>query len=56
VILNFALGGAYPAAINKVTSPYPGLPDATVQLIKEDKVRMLVDWVRVTRNGSPKGL
>ncbi len=50
VILNFALGGVYPAAINKVTSPYPGLPEATVQLIKQDKVRMLVDWVRVTRN------
>lgn len=50
VILNFALGGGYPAAINKVTSPYPGLPDVTVQLIKEDKVQMLVDWVRVTKD------
>lgn len=50
VILNFALGGGYPAAINKVTSPYPGLPDATIPLIKEDKARMLVDWVRVTKD------
>jgi len=50
LILNFALGGGYPAAINRVSAPYPGLPDATVQLIKEDKVRVLVDWVRVTKN------
>jgi beta-glucanase (GH16 family) len=50
LILNFALGGVYPAAVNKVSSPYPGLPDATVQTIKEGKARMLVDWVRVTKN------
>jgi len=49
LILNFALGGGYPSAINKVTAPYPGLPDTTVASIKEGKVRMLVDWVRVTR-------
>jgi beta-glucanase (GH16 family) len=50
VIVNFALGGGYPAGVNKVKEPYFGLPDTTVQLIKEDKARMLVDWVRVTRN------
>lgn len=50
VILNFALGGGYPGAVNKVTAPYPGLPEETVQLIKDGKPRMLVDWVRVTRN------
>jgi len=50
VILNFALGGGYPQGVNRVTSPYPGLPEPTVQLIKEGKPRMLVDWVRITRN------
>jgi beta-glucanase (GH16 family) len=49
IILNMALGGQYPAAINKVTTPYRGLPDATVQLIKDGKANMLVDWVRVTK-------
>ena len=49
LILNLALGGSYPQGVNKVTSPYPGLPQETVDLIKEDKARMLVDWVKVTR-------
>lgn len=53
LILNFALGGIYPASVNKATSPYPGLPESTVQLIKEEKARMLVDWVRVTKNPPP---
>ncbi len=48
LILNFALGGQYPQGVNKVTSPYPGLPAGTVDLLKGDEVRMLVDWVRVT--------
>ncbi len=50
LILNFALGGGYPEGVNKVSSPYPGLPDTTVQLIKDGKARMLVDWVRVTKS------
>lgn len=49
VILNFALGGGYPQGVNRVTSPYPGLPEETVQLLKEGKPRVLVDWVRITR-------
>ena len=48
LILNFALGGQYPQGVNHVTSPYPGLPQATVDLVKAGDVRMLVDWVRVT--------
>jgi beta-glucanase (GH16 family) len=48
VILNLALGGAYPQAVNKVDKPYAGLPASTVDLIKRDEARMLVDWVRVT--------
>jgi len=50
LILNFALGGSYPAGVNKVTSPYPGLPAASVELIKAGKCQMLVDWVKVTAN------
>ncbi len=53
ILLNFALGGVYPASVNKVETPYKGLPDTTVQLIKDDKARMLVDWVRVTRSQDP---
>jgi beta-glucanase (GH16 family) len=49
LILNFALGGQYPQGVNRVTAPYPGLPQSTVDLLKSDNVRMLVDWVRVTR-------
>jgi len=49
LIVNFALGGQYPQSVNHAMTPYPGLPDSTVELIKADKVRMLVDWVRVTK-------
>lgn len=49
LIVNLALGGAYPRGVNKVEQPYSGLPQDTVELIKGDTVRMLVDWVRVTR-------
>ena len=47
VILNLALGGAYPIKINGVKTPYPGLPESTVQRIKDNQAKMLVDWVRV---------
>ncbi len=50
LILNLALGGAYPLKTNGVRSPYPGLPDATVARIKAGTARVLVDWVRVTKN------
>jgi beta-glucanase (GH16 family) len=49
LIVNLALGGQYPQGVNKVTEPYPGLPQSTVDLIAADKAVMLVDWVRVTR-------
>lgn len=48
LILNFALGGDYPAGVNKVRTPYHGLPEATVQAIQRNEPRLLVDWVRVT--------
>jgi len=49
LILNFALGGQYPQSVNHAATPYPGLPIETVESIKAGRVRMLVDWVRVTR-------
>lgn len=50
MILNFALGGAYPFKTNGVKEPYHGIPASTVNLIKDGKSKMLVDWVRVTRS------
>lgn len=51
LLLNLALGGAYPQGRNKTptTAPYPGLPAETVDLIKSGKGRMLVDWIKVTK-------
>ena len=49
LILNFAVGGGYPAGVNKISEPYFGVPAATVDAIKGGKVKMLVDWVRVSR-------
>ena len=49
LIVNLAIGGGYPQAVNKVTSPYPGLPQETVDQITAGGVVMLVDWVRITR-------
>ena len=50
LILNYALGGAYPVKVNGVKAPYYGMPESTVDLIKTGKAKMLVDWVRVTQN------
>jgi beta-glucanase (GH16 family) len=49
LILNFALGGTYPRSVNHADTPYPGLPQSTVDLLKAGAVTMLVDWVRVTK-------
>lgn len=49
ILLNFALGGVYPVAVNKIESPYLGLSESAVQLIKENRAKLLIDWVRVTR-------
>jgi len=48
LIVNLALGGQYPRAVNHIDTPYPGLPESTVDLIKANKATFLVDWVRVT--------
>lgn len=49
LILNLALGGVYPVKVNGVKSPYPGIPESTVELIKAGKARVLIDWVRITK-------
>ncbi|MGE5457674.1 MAG: family 16 glycosylhydrolase, partial [Methanococcaceae archaeon] len=49
LILNLALGGAYPVKTNGIKAPYPGIPDSTVKLIKENKGKVFVDWVLVTK-------
>src|SRR5688500_11006730 len=49
VVLNLALGGTYPAAVNGVRAPRLGLPDATVERIRDDEAKLLVDWVRARR-------
>jgi beta-glucanase (GH16 family) len=47
LILNFAIGGAYPFKTNGIKRPYNGMPQATVDAIKAGEVAMYVDWVRV---------
>jgi beta-glucanase (GH16 family) len=49
LILNQAIGGGYPQAVNGVARPYKGLPRSTVDSIKEGRALMLVDWVRITK-------
>ena len=52
LILNFALGGTYPFKTNGIQIPYYGLPEPTVQMIKNNQVKLKIDWIRVTRNES----
>lgn len=48
LILNLAIGGAYPVKSNGIKQPYFGLPMQTVERIKSGEAKVLVDWVRVT--------
>ncbi len=50
LILNFALGGAYPYKTNGVEKPYSGIPESTVEHIKEGKAEVLIDWVLIKNN------
>lgn len=50
IIVNFALGGAYPFKTNGVKEPYNGIPQSTVDLIKSRKARYYVDWIKVTQS------
>lgn len=49
LMLNYALGGGYPVKINGVKAPYFGMPQSSADLVKNNKVKMLVDWVKVTK-------
>lgn len=49
LILNYAVGGAYPVKVNHVRQPYYGITTATVDSIKDNKAKMLIDWVRVKK-------
>ncbi|MEZ5680531.1 MAG: glycoside hydrolase family 16 protein [Erythrobacter sp.] len=49
LILNAAIGGTYPNGVNGVTTPYFGLPEASVDKIKAGEVEIEIDWVRVTQ-------
>jgi beta-glucanase (GH16 family) len=49
IILNAAIGGAYPNGVNSVTTPYFGVPQETVDKVTAGNVQMDVDWVRVTQ-------
>lgn len=51
LLLNFAVGGIYPAKINGIKGKGVkyGLPESTEYLIKNSKVKMWVDWVKVSR-------
>ncbi len=48
ILLNVALGGIYPHTVNNIRVPHLGLPEETIQLLRQDEVKMLVDWVKVT--------
>lgn len=50
LILNFALGGGYPGGVNKIKEPYFGLPASSVDIIKQGKSKIWIDWVSVTRD------
>jgi hypothetical protein len=47
LILNLAIGGTYPFKTNGISSPWRGLAEETARAITREKVRMLVDWVKV---------
>jgi len=49
ILLNCALGGAYPVAVNGIKSPYLGMSESTVQLIRDEHAKVMIDWVRVTK-------
>lgn len=49
LILNFAVGGAYPAKINGVKGANFGLPVSSLNDIKDKKAKMYIDWVRVSQ-------
>jgi beta-glucanase (GH16 family) len=49
LIVNQAIGGSYPHAVNHTDQPYLGLPQSTVETIDAGRAVMLVDWIRVSK-------
>ncbi len=49
IILNFALGGGYPNAVNKISKPYFGLGEASLNKVKAGEAKIIVDWVLVKK-------
>lgn len=49
LILNLAVGGGYPQAVNGAGPPHPGLPASSAERVGAGGAVVLVDWVRVTR-------
>lgn len=49
LILNFAIGGVYPFKTNGIKSPYYGVPEETVEMIKKDEIKIVIDWVKVSK-------
>jgi len=49
LILNLALGGAYPYKTNGVEKPYNGIPESTLDLIKDGKAEVYIDWVLISK-------
>lgn len=47
LIVNLALGGTYPRGVNKIDTPYPGIAESTVDVIKSGNAAVSIDWVRV---------
>lgn len=47
LILNLAVGGTYPFGTNGASTPYYGVPQSTLDLIRQTPQAMEVDWVRV---------
>lgn len=50
LILNFALGGVYPFKTNGIRTPYYGIPDETVHKVANNEVKLVVDWVKVSKH------
>ncbi|WP_244238047.1 family 16 glycosylhydrolase [Corallococcus terminator] len=46
IILNLAVGGGYPFGVNGASTPYYGVPQSTLNLIRNAPQTMEVDWVR----------
>ncbi|NVJ03125.1 family 16 glycosylhydrolase [Myxococcus sp. AM009] len=49
IILNLAVGGTYPHGVNGATTPYFGVPQSTLNHIRDTAPALEVDWVRYSQ-------